>query len=175
MTLSGNDLAGHSARLPRFLGVSDVALWNGLVASRSTGQRDFNEAVKVVEDMLRNGGRRAGLKDALLSDDEMEQIQRAHFARKTDPDAQKRAQKSLEGCLDALNAFKAISGVSQISAATPDDCAAFQRKALTFPKNWRQRRTGCTCTSSGRRPCSTHGGVRTSTARSPRTPAWASR
>jgi len=115
------------------------AFWGGLTTSRSTGQADFNEAVKVVEAMLRNGGRRAEPKDAQLSDDELEQIQQVHFGRKTDPDAQKRAQKSLEECLDALNAFKAISGLSPISTATPDDCAAFQRKALAMPKNWRQQ------------------------------------
>jgi integrase len=111
----------------------------GWVSSKSTGQADFNEAVKVVEAMLRNGGRRAELKDRLLSDEELEQIQVTHFGRKTDPDAVRRARKSLEECLDALNAFKALSGLSSISAATPDDCAAFQRKALALPKNWRSK------------------------------------
>jgi integrase len=111
----------------------------GWISSKSTGQGDFNEAVKVVEDMLSNGGRRAELKNRLLSDDELEQIQRAHFGRKTDADAQRRARKSLEECLDALSAFRAISGVSPVSAATPDDCAAFQRKALTLVRNWRSK------------------------------------
>jgi hypothetical protein len=115
------------------------AYWHGLVASRSTGQRDFGEAVKVIEDMLRKGGRRADLEDALLSDAELEQIQRVHFARKTDPDARARAEKSLVECLDAIAAFRAITGLAPISKATPDDCAAFQRKALTLPKNWRHR------------------------------------
>jgi integrase len=111
----------------------------GWVSSRSTGQADFDEAVKIVKGMLEQGGRRPELNSAILSDEELEEIQRTHFRRKTDPDAQRRAQKSLEECLDALNAFKAISGLSSVAAATPDDCAAFQRTALTLPKNWRQQ------------------------------------
>src|SRR5262245_36004748 len=104
------------------------AYWGGLVASKSTGQADFNEAVKAVEGMLRSGGRRAELRHARLSDDEFEQLQRAHFGRKADPAARRRAEKSLEEVLDAINAFKAITGLSPVSAATPDDCASFQRK-----------------------------------------------
>ncbi len=111
----------------------------GWVSSRSTGQKDFAEAVKAVEAMLRNAGRKPELKDVSLSDDEFEHLQRTHFGRKTDPAARARAAKSLEECLDALNAFKAISGLSPVSMATPDDCAAFQRKALTLPKNWRAK------------------------------------
>src|SRR5262249_36936244 len=111
------------------------AYWPGLVASRSTGQADFNEAVKVVEDMLRNGSRRAELRHALLSDEEFEQLQRAHFGRKTDPAPRRRAEKSLEEVLDAINALKEITGPSPVSAPTPDDSAAFQRNALTLPKN----------------------------------------
>jgi integrase len=115
------------------------AYWAGLVASKSTGQDDFTEAIKVVEDMLKRGSRRAGLQHALLTDDELEQLQRVHFGRKTDPAAKARAAKSLEECLDALAAFRAISGLCPISRATPDDCAAFQRKALSLPKNWRSK------------------------------------
>src|SRR5262245_31954522 len=115
------------------------AYWSGLVASRSTGQADFNEAVKVVEDMLKNGGSRAELKHALLTDEELEQLQRVHFARKTDPAAKARSAKSLAECLDALSAFQAISGLSPVSRATPDDCAAFQRTALSVAKNWRSK------------------------------------
>lgn len=115
------------------------AYWPGLVASRSTGQADCGEAVKVVGGMLRNSGRKPELNEALLSGEEFERIQRAHFGRKVDPDARRRADKSLEEVLDAINAFRAISGFSPISAATPDDCAAFQRTALTLPKNWRSR------------------------------------
>jgi integrase len=115
------------------------AYWNGLVTSKSTGQKDFTEAVKVAENMLRSGGKRAEAGDAVLSDEEFEQIQRAHFGRKQDPVAQARAQKTLAACLEAIDAFKAISGLSPITRATPDDCAAFQRKALTLPKNWRHQ------------------------------------
>jgi integrase len=115
------------------------AYWRGLAASRSTGQREFGEAVRAVEGMLRDGGRRADLSTALLSDEDFDQIQRVHFDRKTDPAARARAEKSLDECLDAISAFKAVSGLPAIAAATPDDCAAFQRKALAMPVNWRKQ------------------------------------
>jgi hypothetical protein len=114
------------------------AYWNGLVSSRSTGQHHFEQAVKAVEDMLRHGGERRELHATLLTDEEFEAIQRAHFARKTDPSAQARAAKTLEECLDAIAAFKAITGLERIAAATPDDCARFQTEALKRPVNWRK-------------------------------------
>jgi hypothetical protein len=114
------------------------AYWNGLVSSRSTGQPTFEQAVKVVEDMLRHGGERRGLHAALLSDEEFEAIQRAHFARKTDPAAQARSAKTLEECLDAIAAFKAITRLDRVASATPDDCARFQTEALTRPVTWRK-------------------------------------
>ena len=112
--------------------------WAGLTYAKTTGQRDLAEAIKVAESMVRNGGERHDLADTVLSDEEFEEIQRRHFGRKTDPAAQRRAEKSLVSCLNAIAAFRAISGITPIAAATPDDCAAFQRKALTLPKNWRQ-------------------------------------
>ena len=63
---------------------------------------------------------------------------RVYFGRKRDPAAQVRAQKSLTSCLNAIVAFRKISGLKPITMATPDDCASFQQKALTLPKNWRQ-------------------------------------
>jgi hypothetical protein len=38
-----------------------------------------------------------------------------------------------------MDAFRRISGLRPITSATADDCAAFQRKALTLAKNWRQK------------------------------------
>src|SRR5262249_29194547 len=95
------------------------------------------EAVKVVEDILRSGERRQ-LADAVLTDEEFEQIQRAHFGRKKDPAARTRAQKSLEDCLDAIAAFRQITGLKPVTLATPDDCAKFQETALKKPTNWRR-------------------------------------
>src|SRR5439155_7190478 len=109
--------------------------WTGLVASRSTGQLNLADAIIVAESMVRNGGKQPRLADAILSDEEFEQIQRVHYAKKKDPAAQARADKSLQSCLEAIRAFKAISGLSQITLATADDCAAFQRKVLTLPKS----------------------------------------
>jgi integrase len=39
--------------------------------------------------------------------------------------------------LNAIAAFRKITGLTPITLARADDCAAFQRKALTMPKNWR--------------------------------------
>lgn len=114
------------------------AYWPGLVASKSTGQSDYEEAVRVVHDMLGNGGKRGTFANAVLSDDEFEAIQHWHFNRKTDESAKRRSMKSLANCLDALAAFREITGISPISLATPDDCANFQRIAMTLPNNWRR-------------------------------------
>src|SRR4051812_35576340 len=91
------------------------AYWNGLVTSKSTGQAEFAEAARVAEEMLREqaeGGsvRRPRLADAVLSDEEFEAVQRAHFGRKTDPRAKARSEKSLKDTLEAVAAFRAISG-----------------------------------------------------------------
>lgn len=124
----------HPPVLPRN---SWYVYWAGLTNPKSTGQRDLEEAIKVAENMLRNGGQRASLEDAVLSDDKFEEIQRVHFSRKRDPAARTRAEKSLTSCLNAIAAFRRITGLSPITLARADDCAAFQRKALTMPKNWR--------------------------------------
>lgn len=114
------------------------AFWNGLVTSKSTGSADLDDAVRVVENMLRNGGKRPDLADTVLSDDDFEEIQRRHYHKKTDPSARRRAEKTLEDCLDAIAAFRQITGLKPVTLATPDDCERFQREALRLPKNWRR-------------------------------------
>ena len=113
------------------------AYWPGLVASKSTGQTDFERAALAAENMVRNGGKLRTVTETLLSDEEFEAIQQAHYDRKQDPQAKARAQKSLESCLEAIAAFREITGISPVVSATPDDCAAFQRTALRLPKSWR--------------------------------------
>jgi hypothetical protein len=120
------------------------AYWSGLTTSKSTGQQSLEAAILTAENMARrwragSSGQRPTVASAALSDAEFELIQHAHFGRKTDPAAKARAAKSLEECLDAINAFRAITGLTPVTAATPDDCAAFQRKALTMAKNWRTK------------------------------------
>src|SRR5262249_40357281 len=117
--------------------------WAGLVSSKSTGQSNLHDAVVTAENMVRDwagggNGARATPLDNVLSDQEFEQIQTAHFGRKTDPAARARASKSLIVCLNAIRAFQSITGLQLLALATPDDCARFQREALTRPKNWRQ-------------------------------------
>ena len=118
------------------------AFWTGLTTSKSTGQSELNEAVKVVENMLRNGGKKSDLSDLVVSDEEFEEIQRRHYAKKTDPQARKRSMKSLRECLDAISAFRAISGLRPITLATPNDCERFQRDSIAKPKNWRVEYAG---------------------------------
>jgi hypothetical protein len=111
------------------------AYWSGLVASKSTGRTRFEDAVVVAEEMVKGGGKKATLADAILTDEEFEKIQRVHFGRKSDPAAKARAAKSLDDCLEAIAAFREITGLKPISSATVDQCASFQRKALALAKN----------------------------------------
>jgi len=110
------------------------AYWTGLVTSKSTGHWNLDDAIVAAEFMLRNDGKRTTLGDSILSDLEFEEIQRAHYAKRKGAAEQSRSAKSLVNCLEAIRAFKVISGLSPISVAGPDQCAAFQRKCLTLPK-----------------------------------------
>ena len=113
--------------------------WPGLKTSRSSGTPNFDDAVRVAERMIRNGGKRNDLGSTSMSDEEFREIQKAHFGRVSDPAAKARAVKSLTVFLEAFEAFKSICNLEHIAAATADDCAAFQRKALEKPKNWRMQ------------------------------------
>lgn len=120
------------------------AYWNGLVASKSTGQPRLEDAITAAEVMFRrwkagDSGHRAVAVDASLLDADFEAIQLAHFSRRKDPAGQARSAKTLEETLDAIAAFKSITGLEHIAQATPDDCARFQTEALTRPKNWRSQ------------------------------------
>jgi hypothetical protein len=115
------------------------AYWAGLVTSKSTGRQKLEDAVVVAETMLRRslaGGDASQpvLADVMMSDEEFEEIQKHHYGKKQGADARARAVKSLQSCLEAIRAFKTISGISPVTRATPDDCASFQRRALELPK-----------------------------------------
>ena len=99
--------------------------WPGLVAARSTGQPSSDEAIQAVVGMLNNNGKLGRAEDLVLSDEELMEIQRRHFAKKKDPAAAQRAQRSLKSCLEAISAFRDITAVSPVSLATPDDCERF--------------------------------------------------
>ncbi len=113
------------------------AYWHGLPRARSTGQHKLEDAVAVAENMLRNGGSRIHPNDLVLSDEEFDEVQRRHFGKKKDPAAQARAQKSLTACLEAISAFREITGICPITKATPRDCERFQEAALKMPRDWR--------------------------------------
>ena len=125
------------------------AYWPGLTYSRSTGQRDFDQAVISAEAMIRNGGKPIRLADTMLTDEEFKAVQKDHYKKRPD---RKRAEKSLANCLEAIDAFIEISGISPMVSATPDDCASFQRNALKLPKSHRlkypkKRTEGVACYS----------------------------
>jgi hypothetical protein len=114
------------------------AFWNGLETSKSTGQRKLQDAIIAAESMVRSGGKRVVLSDMVLSDEEFDEIQRRHFGRRTAERAKQQAKKSLDSCLEAIAAFREITGLQPITLATADDCANFQRVALTLPNMWRR-------------------------------------
>ena len=113
--------------------------WPGLKNAKSTGAVTLDEAKATAKKMLRAGGRRRAVKSTVLTDEEFEEIQRLHFAKKQGKEAQNRAAQSLKACDEAVTAFREISGKSPISTATPDDCERFQHAALRHPKNWRSK------------------------------------
>jgi integrase len=115
------------------------AYWAGLKARKSTGHSNFGDAAMAVNDMLGNGGQKSQLADTVLSDEEFEEIQRRHFGKKQKPDAKRRAEKSLVACMEAISAFRAITGLKPITLAKPEDCERFQTEALRLPKNWRSK------------------------------------
>ena len=115
------------------------AYWTGLPFSRSTGQAGFDDAVKAVESMLRNQGKRHKPSDSVLTDKEFIRIQEVHYGKAQGEKERERAKKSLNECLAAITAFQQLGGVQPISLATVDDCERFQTTALKQPKNWRMR------------------------------------
>ena len=62
-----------------------------------------------------------------------------HFGKAQDDEAKQRAEKSLTACLEAIRAFREITGLNPITLATPDDCEQFQHDALELPRNWRSK------------------------------------
>lgn len=109
----------------------------GLKFSQSTGQSNLTEAIRAATAILNNDGKKPTLADAVMTDFEFEQIQRTYFDSKTTIDNKRAVKKSLKSALESIAAFKQISGLSNIAAATPDDCAKFQNKAIQLHKNWR--------------------------------------
>lgn len=116
------------------------AYWKGLKARKTTGERKFENAVRAVSLMLHHGGKKLLAQDEpVLSDEEFVEIQRRHFSKKTDPAQARRSQSSLANVLEAIDAFRRVSGLSPICRATPDDCERFQTAALELLRNWRSR------------------------------------
>jgi integrase len=124
---------------PKHPRTSWYAYWTGLPAARSTGQSTAEEAREAVLGMLQNQGRLADARDVILTDDEFEEIQRRHYGKRRDPEAIRRAEGSLTACLEAISAFREITGLKPVTQATAADCERFQQKALTLPKNWRAK------------------------------------
>jgi integrase len=107
------------------------AYWNGLTTSKSTGERRLDDAVKAAERMIKNGGNRFSESKPVLTDEEFDEMQRQHFAKK------RLAETTVQDYFDAISAFRSISGIRPSSIATPDDCERFQFESLKKPRNWR--------------------------------------
>src|SRR5260370_19623403 len=71
------------------------AFWNGLVTSKSTGQRNLQDAIIAAESMVRSGGKPVVLSDTVLSDQEFVENQRVHYRKSTDPNEPILASSSL--------------------------------------------------------------------------------
>ena len=105
---------------------------------KSTGHRRYEEAVAWRKICFAMAAIEIQPTDLVLSDTEFEEIQRRHFGKKKDACRPSSAQKSLKSCLEAISAFREITGISPIALATPDDCERFQFDALKRAKNWRK-------------------------------------
>src|SRR5690606_14698839 len=111
--------------------------WVGMNYAKSTGHKQLRQAVIAAEDMLRNNGTRTTILSNVMTDDEFIQIQRKHFAKRKAASKQEPSKKTLLSCLEAISAFKELTGLEYITQATAADCETFQEEACKKPKNWR--------------------------------------
>jgi integrase len=110
--------------------------WKGQPTRRSTKKATKAEAIEVVRKMLCE---QRETPTATLTDEEFITIQRSYFEKqKTGRDRPESCDASLANVLEAIDAFKRISGLEHVSLATPDDCERFQTAALQLPANWRR-------------------------------------
>ena len=112
------------------------AYWKGLKTRRSTGKKTLAEASEAATAMVQGRARGTVATAQWPTDDEFIEIQRRHFSKKGDRSGKK---SSLKNVLEAINAFKRVSGLSPICRATPDDCERFQTEALKVLRNWRSQ------------------------------------
>ncbi len=112
------------------------AYWKGQKTRRSTKKKTFAEAIEAATAMVQDRPRGAAAIEPCPTDAEFIEIQRRHFSKKGD-----RSGKglSLTNALEAIDAFKRVSGLAPICRATPDDCERFQAEALKLLRNWRSQ------------------------------------
>ncbi len=113
------------------------AYWKGQRTRRATKKATKAEAIEAVRKML--CGQPPRTSGATLTDEEFIAIQRSYFEKqKTGRDRPESCDASLDAVLEAISAFKTISGLEHVSLASPDDCERFQTAALKLPANWRR-------------------------------------
>jgi len=105
---------------------------------RSTGQNEYEKAVVAVNDMLNHKGQRRQWKDAISVDGEFEEIQRRILRRRLSRVRSGRAEKSLKATLEAISAFRDITGIVPVTLATAADCERFQNEAMRRKRFWRK-------------------------------------
>lgn len=112
------------------------AYWKGLKTRRSTGKKTLAEASEAATAMVQGRARGTVATEQWPTDDEFIEIQRRHFSKKGDRSGKR---SSLTNVLEAIDAFKRVSGLSPVCRATPDDCERFQTEALKLLRNWRSQ------------------------------------
>ena len=112
------------------------AYWKGQKTRRSTGKRTLKEAIEAATAMVQERPSEQSDDWHCPSDEEFIEVQRRHFSKKPD---QSGKGASLTSVLQAVDAFKQVSGVTPICRATPDDCERFQTEALKLLRNWRSQ------------------------------------
>jgi integrase len=112
------------------------AYWKGQKTRRSTGKKTLREAIEAATAMVQEQPTGHPGDWQCPSDEEFIEIQRRHFGKKPDRSGK---GASLTGVLQAVDAFKRVSGLTPICRATPDDCERFQTEALKLLRNWRSQ------------------------------------
>lgn len=105
------------------------AYWKGLPTRKSTKERSLERAIESVERELFD--KQDASSSSLMTDEEFDEIQRRHYERMN------AKQDSVDANREAISAFRTITGIVPIVAATADDCSRFQDEALLLPRNWR--------------------------------------
>jgi integrase len=112
------------------------AYWKGLKTRRSTGKKTQAEAIEAANAMVQGRSAGATACGQWPTDEEFIEVQRRHFSKRKDRSGK---GASITNVLEAIDAFKRVSGLTPICRANADDCERFQTEALKLLRNWRSQ------------------------------------